>query len=522
MEKKINQVEQDMEEQNIDEPNMNEQDMDEPNMDEQDIDEQDAEEQETEKKEVTLRRPLIILAALLLILLLLLLIRSCGKRDNEVPVTPKVELSDLTPRDTFFFGVYEQDNDLSNGKEPIEWIVLSKENGEVFATSKYLIENMPYNDENVGTTWETCTLRKWLNEDFLNEAFTDEERSRLKAQYLINGDNVKNGLDGGNDTVDRIFLLSYDDVVNPAYGFSGDYTEDDINRLSWLSAYALSKNPYHTDLDTVTSAIWWIRMPGIVNTEVGGVNGYGRVDQTFSNTAPLGVRPAICLHMSGNAPEITPTPTPARETPDFSELNKGDVFTFGEYDRDNNLGNGKEPVDWIVLGVDSGELLALALHPLDARKYNDAYAEITWADCSLRAWLNDEFLHETFSEDEISIIINKELKNNDNPVYGTAGGSDTQDRVFLLSVDDVLNPEYGFSSDPAEQDAGRTCQATYHANMAAKWSPAATDSWILRSPGIDGLTIVSVTDMGDIAFDGITAAGHKEYIRPAIWIKIGK
>lgn len=65
------------------------------------------------------------------------------------------------------FGHYEQDNDASNGKEAIEWEVLGYEDGELLLISRYILDAVPYNYEWTDVTWETCALRKWLNDDFL-------------------------------------------------------------------------------------------------------------------------------------------------------------------------------------------------------------------------------------------------------------------------------------------------------------------------------------------------------------------
>ena len=81
--------------------------------------------------------------------------------------------------DTYVFGTYEQDNDLSNGKEEIEWIVLDKEGMSLLLLSKYALVGREYHTPRMASTWETCNIRPWLNETFLNEAFSPEEQSRI-------------------------------------------------------------------------------------------------------------------------------------------------------------------------------------------------------------------------------------------------------------------------------------------------------------------------------------------------------
>ena len=119
------------------------------------------------------------------------------------------------------FGNYEQDNNLSNGKEPIEWLVLAvQSNGAYLLISRYVLDAKPYNTTLSGkTTWETSTLRKWLNEEFYNAAFSKAEKDRIIPANLVNGrylmdtDSVggRAVCDNGNDTIDKVWTLSYDE-----------------------------------------------------------------------------------------------------------------------------------------------------------------------------------------------------------------------------------------------------------------------------------------------------------------------
>lgn len=73
------------------------------------------------------------------------------------------------------FGSYEQDNNLDNGAEPLEWNVIKEEDGKVLLICKYGIEAMQYHPSEDDVTWETCSLRQWLNHDFIDTAFDDEK-----------------------------------------------------------------------------------------------------------------------------------------------------------------------------------------------------------------------------------------------------------------------------------------------------------------------------------------------------------
>ena len=75
-----------------------------------------------------------------------------------------------------YFGAYEQDNNTSNGKEDIAWLVLAKENNRILVISDKALDCQPYNYLMVNITWETCSLRQWLNDTFFNMAFSSVER----------------------------------------------------------------------------------------------------------------------------------------------------------------------------------------------------------------------------------------------------------------------------------------------------------------------------------------------------------
>jgi len=110
------------------------------------------------------------------------------------------------------------------------------------------------------------------------------------------------------------------------------------------------------------------------------------------------------------------------------ELKKGAYFPFG-----------KEGIIWRVLDIDEKENTAIVIadRPVCERKYHGKRECITWENCDLRAWLNGEYFETAFTDEEKAAIISCENKNPDNPDYGTAGGNDTSDCVWLLSLDEA-------------------------------------------------------------------------------------
>lgn len=149
-------------------------------------------------------------------------------------------------------GKYEQDNNAENGKESIEWVVLAQDGNRFLVASKYCLDCKPYNSSHESVTWETCSLRKWLNNDFYNEAFADDMKNMIKAASLSTPANSKYTTDGGNDTVDNVFLLSIDEV--------NEYMADETAKQALNTEYVKS----HSDsIDANENYHWWLRSPGM-------------------------------------------------------------------------------------------------------------------------------------------------------------------------------------------------------------------------------------------------------------------
>ena len=184
------------------------------------------------------------------------------------------------------FGRYEQDNDLDNGAEPIEWYVLEGQDGKALLISEYGLDAMPYNEEKVDVTWETCTLRGWLNGEFMATAFTDDEKSAILLTNVDNSDGQGFGkwsdTTGGNDTQDQVFLLSYAE----ADGYFGvPYLQAHARSRKAPTAYALAKGAYtdpnYTAASFDAAGWWWLRSPGSSQQSAatvfcdGSVSGFG-------------------------------------------------------------------------------------------------------------------------------------------------------------------------------------------------------------------------------------------------------
>jgi len=171
--------------------------------------------------------------------------------------------------DIIKFGHYEQDDKSSNGKEPIEWQVLDrKEDGSLLVISKYGLDTEYYNPKHDGEmTWETSLIRKWLNSTFLNEAFSSTE------QNIIVTTTVKNDLlfreSGGRNTKDKIFLLSYEEVIQ-YYKLHVDDRDADYGHSSYSGDSCCCKPTTYADEKGVGVVAYFPTLPSSIDPKYEG------------------------------------------------------------------------------------------------------------------------------------------------------------------------------------------------------------------------------------------------------------
>lgn len=198
----------------------------------------------------------------------------------------------------------------------------------------------------------------------------------------------------------------------------------------------------------------------------------------------------------------------------LKSINIGDTFVFGEYEQDNDPSNGKEPIEWVVLDRDGVDLLLLSKYALDCQPYNTARSYITWENCTLRKWLNDEFLNEAFSPEDQDRIVDSLVPAGVNTQYDSPAGNDTRDRVFLLSITEAH--KY-FTSNNARQCSG----TAYCIAREAEKDAGDTCRWWLRSPGYSTIGASNVSYGGAVVTRGDGVNRLDFTVRPALWIDMG-
>ena len=187
---------------------------------------------------------------------------------------------------TIEFGNYPQDKD--GTEKPIEWIVMKKEGNQVLLLSKYVLDAKPYNEEFEDVTWETSDIRQWLNNEFYTTAFNKTEKAKIQTSLIKNEDNSEYGTSGGNDTEDKVFLLSEKEAET--------LFSDEEERIAKATEYATKSGVY---VNEEKAACWWLRSPGYDSDDAAEVDGSGWVGGDGSSVYYDydGVRPALHLNL---------------------------------------------------------------------------------------------------------------------------------------------------------------------------------------------------------------------------------
>ena len=206
--------------------------------------------------------------------------------------------------------------------EPIKWRVLDVNGTDAFLLADRALDDQRYNIAYADITWEKSTMRSWLNgysssentqaidytgSSFINSAFTSSQRNAVKTTDIVNDDNIKYGTEGGNDTKDKVFLLSesevYDTTEAESYGFVKVKSTYDEGRRSKSSTYAKAMGTY-SNISSIYSdnCWWWLRSPGGDTSHAAGVYYDGYVHYGGNNVSygDKAVRPALYLNISSS------------------------------------------------------------------------------------------------------------------------------------------------------------------------------------------------------------------------------
>jgi len=169
-------------------------------------------------------------------------------------------ISKAKVQDFVFFGSYEQDGNIANGNEPIEWIVLEKQNGKILLLSRYGLDVQRYSDQTDEASWENSLIRTWLNGTFMDDAFNKEDLNEILQTTLLNSPNIEGKENeevseevdpDGKQTIslqktrDRVFLLNDQELET--------YLPEGGSRKCSIGAYVSEKGVKNNEVS------WWLR-----------------------------------------------------------------------------------------------------------------------------------------------------------------------------------------------------------------------------------------------------------------------
>ena len=360
--------------------------------------------------------------------------------------------------------------------EPIKWKILQYSHDKALIFSEYIIDTHIYDERE--NNYETSSIRKWLNNEFLYKAFKMEDRNNIVKKVVNNS--IISTLDDDNDyvcsnTKDNVFLLSRKEIADETYGFLDDPWEMCEKREKELTDYAKAKEVY-VDLET-KKCDYFLRTPyrfsptnAIISSALGDTY-YEYVYNPY-----IGVVPALVLKLKGeNEPEEN----------GYNFFQKGNIIEFGsypqtaicevaddyEYEKDregfikrydgskciaaaikNPEGfilentdryemNRKllflfEPLKWKILKKQEDKVLLVCDEIIDAGIFDDKGSD--YKNSQVRRWLNEEFLNLAFTKKEIEMIDDTAMYDASDLICNKNPQNDL-DKVFLLSISDISN-----------------------------------------------------------------------------------
>ena len=197
----------------------------------------------------------------------------------------------------------------------------------------------------------------------------------------------------------------------------------------------------------------------------------------------------------------------------FVNVKVGDIITFGNYWQGKDKSAGKQPVEWQVLDVKDGKALVISKYGLINHEYNEESTDVTWETCTLRKWMNDTFIKDIFSAEEMKAVMLSDVSADRNPLYNTNQGNDTKDKLFLLSIKEL--EQYFVSNEKT------LCKPTaYAVNNGACEDNRGYGVWWLCSAGKNSSYAACVGPDCSIYCGGDYVDYYKNSVRPAFWLNL--
>lgn len=351
------------------------------------------------------------------------------------------------------FGHYEQDNVESDGTEPVEWLVLDTAGTHVLLLSRYVLDVQPYGNS------DFTTIDEWLDYDLYNAMFSEEEK-KYTVRYTEAASNTAWWSYPWADYPEKIHVSSLDGIAWGSFFLPDTYNPEDdylfLPQYDFMERYfERYYDPTYSDPVAVLTDVnasytlyaqmkakgvrasdyiegWWMGTVGNGYTlKQRRGNGHMETYQEYVDMYALiciqhglwqygrclpykveiysGIRPALWVDLAvfatdfvADAAESSVAAGNTGTVFDIMDVSPEGYAIFGEYEQDNDSGNGPEPLQWIVLAEEDGKLLMSTLYGIDVIEAKDTNE--CWGTSELREWLNGAFYNSAFSDAEREYI----------------------------------------------------------------------------------------------------------------------
>lgn len=425
-----------------------------------------------------------------------------------------------------------------NNKEfmPLDWYVIDIKDNHALLITDFGIDCRPYFSwsDIDDISWENSDLRKWLNTIFYDRAFSKDEKNVILNTKIINSTTNRYGIYGGNDTIDKVWLLNSKEA-------DGLFVNNE-ERRAFATEFAKQRG---VRCDSDDACNWWLRNPGRVSSSVSYVDNKGFIhdyDGRLCDTLDYAVRPVIFVKLKQrilNDAKLNEIRAKQKELakkereriqenqrkeeekikqreiekhqrklekdknaevnriPIFQSLPEiGDDICFGKYKSNNNMLD----IHWKVMDIKDNKVLLLSKNCICCRLFGHSQKHFHWRNSLLRQWLNNEFLEKSFTSNERANILISNIET-DNQI--------TQDKIYIFSENDIykyLNNNTARRAKLLMQNNNNSSENEYIC-------------WWTRDTSKDGdKFVVSVMNTGKILKMGILHNDNHVGVRPVLWI----
>ncbi len=215
------------------------------------------------------------------------LIRDIAQK-NLLLKQEEFEVYGETGETPVYFGSYPQDKE--GGIKPIEWHVLESDGKEAVLISRYILDYAYFHHEDKDVHWAESDIRRFLNEDFYHSTFSKHEKAYICETRKATSENKAYHTEAGPDTIDRVYLLSYNETLN--------YYAYDSGRMAYATQYAIERGV--AEIEETGASYWWLRSNGgnLYNACVINFKGYPFLYGFYVSSARYGIRPVITIDLT--------------------------------------------------------------------------------------------------------------------------------------------------------------------------------------------------------------------------------